>query len=186
MLVDLLLFMENNVKKSPTEHVTFRIKKDTLDNLKSISQKEKVSLNTLANQVFDSHVTWDVHAAEVGWVVMLKTGLQQLIKQADKETIVKIAKETADANAKEISLFMRGNYGVEEWISILKDRARMSGFNLKEYIDGDKTKLVQYHDMGEHWSLFFKTFYETIFDDLGIKVNSDFTENSFIIELEKV
>lgn len=186
MVVYFMLFMERDEKRSPTEHVTFRIKKETLDNLKSISKKDKVSLNTLANQVFDSHVNWDVHAAEVGWVVMLKTGLKELIKQADKETISKIAQDTADANAKEISLYMRGNYGVEEWISILKDRARMSGFNLKEYKDGDKTKLVQYHDMGENWSMFFKTFYETIFNELGVKVNTDFTENSFVIELEKV
>lgn len=178
--------MEREQKKSRTEHVTFRIRKDTLENLKSISQKDKVSLNTLVNQVFDSHINWDLHAAEVGWVVMLKSGLKQLIKHADRETVSKIAKETAEANAKEISLYMRGDHGVAEWISILKDRARMSGFRLKEYTDENKTKLIQHHDMGENWSLFFKTFYETVFYDLGVKVNSDFTENSFIIELEKV
>lgn len=172
--------------KRPTEHVTFRIKKEVLENLKSISQKDKISLNTLANQVFDSHVNWDVHAAEVGWVVMLKSGLKELIKLADKETISKIAKEAAEINAKEISLYMRGNYGVTEWISILKDRARISGFKLKEYVEDDKIKLVQYHDMGEKWSLFFMIFYETVFDELGIKVNSDYTENSIVIELLKV
>ena len=172
--------------KSPTEHVTFRIKKEVLDNLKSISLKEKVSLNTLANQVFDSHVNWDVHASEVGWVVILKSSLKELIKHVDKETISKIAKESAEINGKEISLYMRGNYGVAEWISILKDRAKTSGFKLKEYVDDDKIKLVQHHDMGENWSLFFMKFYETIFDELGVKVNSDFTENSIIIELLKV
>ena len=81
---------------------------------------------------------------------------------------------------------MRGNYGVTEWISILIDRARISGFKLKEYIEDDKIKLVQYHDMGEKWSIFFMIFYETVFDELGIKVNSDYTENSIIIELLKV
>lgn len=177
--------MERAVK-SPTEHVTFRIKKEILENLKSISQKDKVSLNTLANQVFDSHVNWDVHAAEVGWVVMLKSGLKELIKSADKETISQIAKEAAEINAKEISLYMRGNYGVAEWISILKDRARISGFKLKEYVENDNIKLVQHHDMGEKWSLFFMKFYETIFDELGVKVNSDYTENSIIIELLKI
>jgi len=172
--------------KGPTEHVTFRIKKEVLENLKLLSQKDQISLNTLANQVFDSHLSWDVYAAEVGWVVMLKSGLKELIKLADKETISKIAKEAAEINAKEISLYMRGNYGVAEWISILKDRARISGFKLKEYVEDDKIKLVQHHDMGENWSLFFMTFYETVFDELGVQVNSDFTENSIIIELVKV
>ena len=178
--------MKTEASKKITEHVTFRIKAETLNDLKLISKKEKVSLNTLVNQVFDSHVNWEVHAAEAGWVVMLKSGLKELIKQADKETISKIAKETAETNAKEICFFMRGNYGIFEWISILKDRARMSGFNLREYVEDDKIKLVQHHDMGENWSLFFLKFYETIFDELGVKVNSDFTENTIIIELEKV
>jgi hypothetical protein len=173
-------------EKNISEHVTFRINKTTLDELKSISKNEKVSLNTLANKVFDSHVNWDVHVPEVGWVVMLKSGLTELIKQADTETISRIAKETAETNAKEISLYMRGNYGISEWISILKDRARNSGFKLKEYITGNKIKLVQHHDMGEKWSLFFKIFYETIFYDLGVKVNSDSTDNSVVIELENV
>ena len=178
--------MERDAKKSVTEHTTFRINKETLDSLKSISKEGKMSLNTFVNQILESHINWDVHAAEVGWVVMLKSGLIQLIKHADRESIINIAKELAYTNAKEIALFMRGKYGVNEWISILKDRARMSGFKLKEYRDDNKITLVQHHEMGENWSLFFMTYYETVFYELGVKVKSDYTENSFVTELENI
>ncbi len=178
--------MASVTKKTLTEHATFRINKEILDSLKSLSNEGKVSLNTIVNQILDSHINWDVRAAEVGWVVMLKSGLIQLIKHADRESILKIAKELANTNAKEIALFMRGKYGVNEWISILKDRARMSGFKLKEYRDDNKIKLVQHHEMGKNWSLFFMTYYETVFYELGVKVKSDCTDNSIITELEDI
>ena len=178
--------MENVVKKSASDHVTFRIKSEVLDDLKSISREEKLSLNTIVNQIFESHLNWDVHAAEVGWVVMLKAGLAELIKYVDKETVSKIAKETAEAGSKEIALFMRGKYGIAEWISIIKDRAKMSGFKIKEHKDNDTTTLVLHHDMGENWSVYFSTYHATVFDDLGITVKSDYTENSVVWELENV
>lgn len=174
------------IRKRTTEHVNFRINKDVLDSLKSFSKEEKLSLNTYVNQIFESHVNWDSHASEIGWVIMLKFVLKELIKKSDKETIVKIAKDAAESGAKEISISMRGKYGIPEWISILNDRAKSSGFFIKAYREGDKTRLVMHHDMGENWSLFFKSYYETIFFDLGAKVDADHTENSIVIELEGI
>ena len=171
-------------KRTPTEHASFRINTPTLDNLKKISKDQKLSLNTYVNQIFDSHVNWDVHASEIGWIVMLKSALMELVKYVDNETIIKIAKNLAESGAKEIALSMRGKYGVEEWISILKDRAKSSGFSIKEYNENNNTKLVLHHEMGEQWSLFFKTYYETVFFELGSKIKTEHTENAVLIELD--
>ncbi|PIY90387.1 MAG: hypothetical protein COY74_01675, partial [Nitrosopumilales archaeon CG_4_10_14_0_8_um_filter_34_8] len=113
-------------KRTPTEHASFRINTNTLDNLKKISKDQKLSLNTYVNQIFDSHVNWDVNASEIGWIVMLKSALMELVKHMNKETIIKIAKDSAESGAKEIALSMRGKYGIGEWISILKERAKSS------------------------------------------------------------
>ncbi|HET9009976.1 MAG TPA: toxin-antitoxin system HicB family antitoxin [Nitrosarchaeum sp.] len=176
--------MHQGTKKRTTEHVSFRVNKEVLEKLKAVAKEEKLSLNTYVNQIFDSHVSWDVHASEVGWVVMLKSALREIIKKSDKETITKIAKNAAVSGSKEIALSMRGRYGIAEWISILKDRARSSGFFIKEYHEGAKIKLVMHHDMGENWSLFFRIYYESIFLDLNSKVHADHTENAIVIEIE--
>lgn len=176
--------MDEVIKKNTTDHVTFRIKTEILDSLKSNARKETLSLNTMANQIFASHLNWDVHAAEVGWVVMLKASLTELIKYVDKEVIVKIAKQTAEIGSKEIALYMRGKYGVNEWISIIKDRSRMSGFKIKEYKDDSKIKLVLHHDMGENWSVFFSTYYNVVFDEMGVSIKSEYTDNSIVLDLE--
>ncbi len=173
-------------KKRVTEHVTFRIEKEILDNLKLLAKEQNLSLNIVVNQVLDSHINWDQYAPQVGWVVMLKSALIDLIKNVDRETIIKTATKTSEAGAKEISLFMRGKHGIDEWISILRDRAKKSGFNYKEYKEDGKTKLVMHHDMGENWSLFFKSYFEHVFDELGSNVKAEFTENSIVIEIENV
>ena len=173
-------------KKRVTEHATFRIEKEILDNLKSLAKDQNLSLNTVVNQVLDSHIHWDQYAPQVGWVVMLKAALIELIKNVDRDAIIKTATKTSESGAKEISLFMRGRHGIDEWISIMRDRAKKSGFNYKEYKKDGKIRLVMHHDMGENWSLFFKSYFESVFDELGSNVKADYTENSIVIELENI
>lgn len=174
----------NAKKRTPTEHASFRINTPTLDNLKKISKEQKLSLNTYVNQIFDSHLSWDLYAPEVGWVVMLKSALKEIIKNIDEESIKSSAKNAAESGAKEIALSMRGKYNIAEWISILKDRAKSSGFSIKEYDENGTIKLILHHDMGEKWSMFFETYYQTVFYDLGSNVKSDHTENSILLEIK--
>lgn len=173
----------NSKKKSPTEHASFRINASTLNTLKKISKEQKLSLNTYVNQIFDSHLSWDLYAPEVGWVVMLKSALKEIIKNIDEEAVKSAAKDSAESGAKEIALSMRGKYDITEWISILKDRARSSSFSIKEYDENGITRLILHHDMGEKWSLFLETYYHTVFYDLGSNVKSEHTENSVLLEI---
>ena len=170
--------------KTETEHASFRINKKTLESLKTISREDHLSLNTYVNRIFDSHLDWNLLAPEIGWVVMLKSAMKEIIKNLDSETIIQIARNSAEGGAKEIALSMRGKYGVDEWISILKNRAKSSDFTLKEYKEKDLVKLVLYHDMGERWSLFFETYYNTVFFELGANIQSEYTENSIILEIK--
>ena len=174
----------NTKKRAKTEHASFRINASTLDNLKKISKEQKLSLNTYVNQIFDSHVSWDLYAPEVGWVVMLKSALREIVKNIDEDTIKSAAKNAAESGAKEIALSMRGKYDIDEWISILKDRARSSGFSIKEYDENNSIRIVLHHDMGEKWSTFFETYYQTVFYDLGSNVKSEHTENSILLEIK--
>ena len=176
--------MPNTRKKLLTEHASFRIDKDILDSLKTVSREEHLSLNTYVNRIFDSHLNWNLLAPEVGWVVMLKSVMKEIIKTSDNETVVQIAKNSAESGSKEIALSMRGKYGVDEWVSILKNRAKSSDFALKEYLEKDTVRLVMFHDMGEKWSLFFETYYNTVFFEMGADVQSEYTENSIVLEIK--
>jgi len=175
----------NTKKRANTEHASFRINTSTLETLKKVSKEQKLSLSTYVNQIFNSHLSWDLHAPEVGWVVMLKSALQEIIKNLDSDAIITAAKNAAESGAKEIALSMRGKYDIDQWISILKDRAKSSGFSIKEYDENGVIRLVMHHDMGENWSLFFETYYQSVFYDLGSNIKSEHTENSILLEVRR-
>jgi hypothetical protein len=39
--------------------------------------------------------------------------------------------------------------------------------------------------MGENWSIFFKTYFENVFHDLGVKTEFDLTDNTLVIKIYK-
>jgi hypothetical protein len=87
--------------------------------------------------------------------------------------------------AKDINLSMRGKHDLTSWLSLIRARSTRSGFNLTEYEDERKHELVMQHDMGENWSIYFKTFFENVFHDLGVKTEFDLTDNTLVIKIDK-
>lgn len=154
-----------------TDTATFRFNTDLLNRLKKQAEEENISLNVFVTQVLESFLDWDLMAPGAGWAVMPKSFLIELIKDVDKEEVVKIAVKSSKFMAKDISLLMKGRYDADAWISIIRDRAKRSGFMLKDYKINGKAQMVMQHDMGEKWSIYFKSYYETVFHEIGVKVS---------------
>ena len=168
-----------------TESVSLRLDKNTWNRLKVVANKQKLSPNALVSQILDSHLEWELTAAAAGWVVMPKPFLIELFKIVDGDTIEKIITKLSSRMAKDISLYMRGKHDLNSWISLIRARCIRSAFNLTEYEDETKHELIMQHDMGENGSLYFKTYFQNIFHDLGVKTEFDYTDNTLVIKIEK-
>jgi hypothetical protein len=123
----------------------------------------------------DSYLRWEVSAAKAGWVVMPRTALIKIMNELDEKTIIKIASETAKAVHKGMLLLMHGKYDFDSLILVIRDRCKRSGFHLKETTSNGKTTLVMQHNLGEKWSVFFKTYYQEMFHALGMAPISRFS-----------
>lgn len=172
-------------KDNGNKTITFRIDSIVLDKLKNHGKFEKVTLNALVNQLLAQAVDWDVKAAKAGWVPIEKSVLEETLHNIDEKTIIDIAKMAGKIIAKDMSLSMLGNFGVNEWVSILKLRAKAAGFGFSEVNDGDYKKFVMRHGMGYKFSLHWKTFYEYCFKELGCPVSFDITENTTVYKVPK-
>lgn len=170
--------------KRQTESITFRIEKSILDNLREVSRKQNITPNSLAAQILGSYLEWELNAGAAGWVSIPKTFLIEFMKLVEEKDMERIVSTIAREMAKDMDLYMRGRHDVDAWLSIIRARAIRSGCNLMEYREGDKLELVIQHDMGKKWSLYYKTFYENVFYDLGIKADFDYTENTLAIKLD--
>lgn len=163
--------------------VTFRLDNAVLSRLRIIAKHEGISLNTLANQVFKNFVDWDATATKAGWLVFHKTALKEIINNVNEDTLKKLAVQTADY-VKDVTLVMSERHDLESYLSMLRHRAKKSGFVLIESHRGPGRRLILQHDMGKNWSSFFKAHYERMLQNLGYPAKFEQTENTLVIDLQ--
>lgn len=174
-----------SLKKGKTENVSLRLSSDIVNLLKEDAEAERVSLNTLANQILNSYAEWDRTAVKAGWGVLQKDVLKEIMNELSEEAIIKIAIRTA-SYTKDIRLLMTGRDDLEGFIMILKGRVKRSGFYLQEPKQSDgRRKFVIQHDMGIKWSIFWKYHYEKLLNSLGYPASFEYTENTLVMIIKE-
>lgn len=168
---------------SSNESITFRIDSQKLKVLRESADESQVSLNTLVNQILTSYIEWDMVAVRAGYAVMQKDILKEMFATTDDETLRKIATKSADAS-KDIMLVMTGNVSLDAFFSILRNRAKRSGFTYREYEEGKTKKFIVQHEMGRNWSVFFKAHFERVINNAGYKTRIEYTDNTIIISVD--
>lgn len=172
-------------KTEGNKTITFRIDSGVLDKIKSHGKFEKITLNALVNQLLAQAIDWDVKAAKSGWGPIEKPLLVEILNNLNEKTIIDTAKMAGKKIAKDMAFSMVGNFGVNEWVTILKLRAKAAGFGFTEVNEGEYMKFIMRHEMGSKCSLHWKAFYEYGFKELGCPVSLDVTENTIVYKIPK-
>jgi len=159
---------------------SLRVNGTVLFRLKNQTKIERISLNTLVNDILLNYLQWDMTSNKAGWVVVLGDVLKGLMDSLDEETLYNIAIRTADST-KDVRLMMTGDDTIDGFLSILRNRLRKSGINYIETLENGMTKFVIRHNMGKKWSYFYKIQHERMLQNLGQQAKLDFTDTSLII-----
>ena len=167
-------------KTSQNESITFRIDSQKLKTLRECADENQVSLNTLVNQILTGYIEWDMVAVKAGYATIQKDILKEMFEAVDEEALRSIALKTADSS-KDIMLVMTGQVSLEAFFSILRNRAKRSGFTFREYEENGMKKFILQHEMGRNWSVFFKIHCERLVNNAGHKAKVEFTDNTLII-----
>lgn len=171
------------VARDSNESITFRIESRKLKTLREHAQENQISLNTLVNQILTGYIEWDMIAVKAGYATLQKNILRELFNAIDEETLKKIAVKTADAS-RDILLIMMGEVTLDAYFTLLKNRAKRSGFHIREYEEEGVRKFVLQHEMGRHWSVFFKAHHEQMIYNAGYRARVDYTDNTIVITVE--
>lgn len=177
--------MLDDYKIEKTETITARIGKKTLDKLRSYAKSESTTINSAINQLLSHSVDWDIVAAKTGWVPIPKDILIAYFEKLDDKVIIEVAESCGRNVPKDMLLAMRGKFDLNEWISILRSRAKAAGFHFSEIIEDDFVKFVMKHDMGIKWSIYFQTYYQSAFKALGCTVECSITNNTVSYKINK-
>lgn len=162
------------------ESVTFRINSSTLSTLRKKAEDTKISLNTFVNQILSNYVEWEMTAAQAGFATVHKQALREVFDALDSDKIREIALRTA-IGLEETIMLMYGKFDSDTLITLLKLRAKRSGFRVREYEENGQNKIVLQHDMGRKWSEFFQIQNQALINKAGSGVQIEVTDNSIVM-----
>ncbi|HEU5120840.1 MAG TPA: hypothetical protein VFT71_07605 [Candidatus Nitrosocosmicus sp.] len=151
-------------KKTTT--MTFRIDENVLKILRSESERNQITLNSLVNQLLKRYVEWDMYAPKVGLIPIAKPIVFQLFSKMSKEDISTMAKEIGKDVVHDIALFMKNKMDLDSFLSWFETRMASSLTETNHTIQDGYHVYVLKHELGENWSLYHKIVIELMFNEI--------------------
>ncbi|MFQ5970316.1 MAG: hypothetical protein ACE5J2_07480 [Nitrososphaerales archaeon] len=154
--------------KKRTYPMTFRLPETMVSDLKSEADHEKVSLNTLVNQVFDKHVAWDRYSSKLGLIPMTRAFIKETIEYLPDQKIKEIANNAGKEALKELVLIASGIFTLNSFVSVFNEwlRASLMTHRYEHDASGHHHYFI-HHDLGDKWSLYLSELLRAISRDLG-------------------
>jgi hypothetical protein len=176
----------NNSKFSSVS-VTFRFHKHQLNQLRQEAKEKRISLNTLASQIFDSYMNYNSKISKADIIPITKQELMSLLEGYDEKKIKTKARQNAKKVGKDAALLLRGKYDFEALVDIFESWLKATGFPYRHNEDVNKNRhtFIVQHKMGRKYSVFLSEGSKTYFEPLVTKkVEYSITDNSIAITLQ--
>jgi hypothetical protein len=93
----------NSSSRFSSENITFRLRKDQLNQLRQEAKIKRISLNTLANQIVDSHVSYNSNLSSANIIPVSKPILVALVETCSEDEL----KAIADQVQKKITMSLK-------------------------------------------------------------------------------
>jgi hypothetical protein len=174
-------------KSTPAQSgsVTLRFDADMLDDLRKESEYKRISLNTLASQIFRTHTEYGSMSARAGMVSFHKSLLIRLMDKLSEDDITKLSEYIAKSELRDTILLMKKRYDASAFVDYIEGWARVSGFEYRHDVSDRTHSFVIQHDMGKRWSVYIANVFKYGFSDVGAKW-ADFqtTDNTVTFNVE--
>ena len=177
---------ENKNRSVGSSSITLRFRNDILDKLKHEAAQKRVSLNTLATQVFTTHAEYDAFASTSGMVSIPKSLLITMMNRLEEEEVKKLSEHIARNEMKDLTLLLRGEHSLSFFLQTIESWLRVSGFQYSYHItDHERNhRLVIQHEMGRRWSLYFERLFRYVFAELSLASEPEFEVTDNVIALK--
>jgi len=164
--------------------ISFRLDPQIIDELSKAAKEDRITLNALVDQIFESYVYWDRRSTKAGWILVKDDAIKLFINSLGEKTLEKVGKRAAKTAMRDTLLSIYGRVDLASWLLTAKYRSIKSNFAYQEFRDADEIKLVITHNMGPKWSFFHKAFYTQMLKDLGRKATVSATANTLVVEIK--
>lgn len=174
------------MEKKPSRNFTFRIKGTTADRLEKEAKQKEISLNTLANQIFNMHTDWHSNAGKAGFLPVRRALLVELLKRHSDKDISEIARYVAKETTKDIMLLLRKQYNTKSFLDVIETSIKASNYPYQHEVSDTMHTFIIQHDMGKKWSIYLADLYQSMIEDPDAKRgNCDLTDNTVSFSIDE-
>jgi hypothetical protein len=175
----------NNSSRPSSENISFRLRKDQLDQLRKEANEKRIGLNTLANQIVDFYVNYTANASKADLVPVSNQALVSLLEGYDEEEIKSKARQIVKNVGKDIPLQLRGKYDFEALVDIFDSWLIVTGLPHRHDKDAVNNRhiFILHHNMGRKYSVYAAEGFRTCFEPLVTKeVEYSITDNAMLLK----
>lgn len=156
---------DNNkrIKRKKTATISFRMDSKYEQLLRNEAEEKKVSLNTLANQIFGEHLEWQRYIERFGTIVMSKDAFKLVLEFLSEEKVIDLAISIASKAPMEFILFKWKDLNSDNVINFVRMFFGHCGYGQYDYVkDKSTNKFSIRHELGRKGSLFLTTYIKTV------------------------
>lgn len=176
---------QETMKKSHI--ISIRMDSNLSDKLHEKSQDQKVSLNTLINNMLEKQVHWYDLIDEVGWVSIFRQTFKELMDSVSKEKATKIGLTTGKVDLQNSINYFYGKVELETILDLLKKRFQSMKVQFRRISEKDREKIIIQHDLGKNWPYLIVAELNELLNEIGYRIiNDQYNKRGFSFEIVSV
>jgi hypothetical protein len=147
--------------------ITFRIDKSYEPILRALAKENKVSLNTLVNQIFGSYVEFETFLEKFGTVRMSSDTFRRVLNSMDEKSIIDVAIRGGSQEVKEFVLFKWKEINLQNVVEFIKMYFDFCKYGRCDLVQTEgKVVASIHHDFQQKGSLYLKHFLKSMIQTL--------------------
>jgi len=179
-------YMTQQILKK-TNIVSIRIDSNLNNKLHQKSAEQKVSLNTLINNMLENQVQWHDLVSEVGWVSVFRETFKELMDSISKEKAIKIGQTTGKIDLQNSIKYFHGRVDLDTVIDFIKNRFKVLKVQFKHISENGNEKIFIHHDLGKNWPHLVVSELNELLNEIGYRViNDEYNKRGFSFEIKSV
>lgn len=156
-----------------------------MDSLRSESENKRISLNTLAIQIFREHTQIHSFVAQAKLYYITTALGARLVNGLTEDQLFKIADDTAKKDFLDLVLLIKGEFTLPAFLDVLENWLTIGGpTSFKHTAVNDVHTFVVTHDSGRKYTFLIENTLRIILEDM-LKTKVDFvsTDNNVVFKI---
>ena len=165
---------------------TFRLDEKAFRAIQDDAKKQNISVNTLVNQLFDTHVNDRIFLEKLDYMRVNKATFRRIIEGTSDQTLMAAGQFSGRETIRTVTLSRGGQLTVEallETVCALADFAKCMRYS--EIKSNGKEIVVLTHDLGPKWSIFVANLMGSALELIDRVPKITLGDNSVLIEIEE-